>query len=121
MAHDYDPMKAVMVRLPAADREALRRLARRRRCPESVIMREAISTYVQHQEREAASAHRTAAFEGEEARRYAGEWVALSGQEVVAHGRDGVAVFHEARLKGVLVPRVIRVPDLADDQPVFGL
>lgn len=114
-------MKGVMVRLPVADREALRRLAHRRRCPEAVIMREAISTYIHQQEAESSSTVRKPLFEGDIVRRYASEWVALRGAEVVAHGADGVAVFHEAQSKGVLVPRMIRVPDLADDEVMFGL
>ena len=36
--------------------------------------------------------------------RYAGDWLVVEGEEIVAHGRDAIEVVREARSKGVAVP-----------------
>jgi hypothetical protein len=41
--------------------------------------------------------------------KYAGSWVALEGERVVAHGTDAAAVVKEARSKGVRTPYVFFV------------
>jgi hypothetical protein len=41
--------------------------------------------------------------------RYAGQWVVLEGEEIVAHGRSAVSAVEEARAKGVAVPYVFYV------------
>ena len=40
---------------------------------------------------------------------FAGQWVVLEGETIVAHGDDAGCVVAEARLKGVTVPYVFRV------------
>ena len=42
---------------------------------------------------------------------FAGEWVVLEGEEVIAHGRDVGRVVAKARRKGVKVPYVFYVQE----------
>lgn len=49
---------------------------------------------------------------------YAGKWVALSGDQLIASGDDGVATFNEAIAKGVDRPLLVQV-ESADAHP-FG-
>jgi predicted DNA-binding antitoxin AbrB/MazE fold protein len=42
---------------------------------------------------------------------YAGQWVALDGGELLAHGNDARAVRDEARAKGIRLPMLVRIPD----------
>ncbi len=42
---------------------------------------------------------------------YAGQWVALQNNELIARGRGAKEVRDEARAKGVIQPLVVRVPD----------
>ncbi len=46
---------------------------------------------------------------GKELRQYAGEWVALEDEQIIAHGRDAGAVVTEARERGVPSPYVFFV------------
>ena len=48
---------------------------------------------------------------------YKGEWVALGGDRLIAHGIDGDPVFAAARAEGG-VPFLFRCPD--DDSPAVG-
>lgn len=41
--------------------------------------------------------------------RYAGQWVVLEGEEIMAHGKDAVQAVEEARAKGVPVPYIFYV------------
>lgn len=41
--------------------------------------------------------------------RYAGQWVVLEGDEIVAHGKDAVQTVETAKTKGVTVPYVFYV------------
>ena len=45
---------------------------------------------------------------------YAGEWVALDGERLLAHGIDGRAVTQQAWEQGVKDPFVAKVPDAAE-------
>ena len=47
-------------------------------------------------------------------RNYEGKWIALEGDKIVASGSDEVAVEMRARMKGVKVPFLIRVPSKED-------
>jgi len=58
---------------------------------------------------------------GDELRAFAGEWVALEGNRIVAHGPDAVRVVTAARAQGIRVPYVFLVEDLADDVVMMGL
>jgi len=49
---------------------------------------------------------------------YAGQYVALDGNHLVSHGRDGRKVYAEARQAGVAVPYIVRIE--AEDEPPFG-
>jgi len=49
---------------------------------------------------------------------YAGEWVALHKGRLVAHGKDGLAVFRSAQAQGINPPLMHRVLD--DDSPSWG-
>lgn len=51
--------------------------------------------------------------------RYAGEWVALDGDLLIAHGPDGREVLAEARRAGVAIPFVVRV-ETGDELPFGG-
>lgn len=51
---------------------------------------------------------------------YMGEWVALEGDEVVAHGQDGKAVYESARAKGITSPFMFFVSEPDPRQIVGG-
>lgn len=51
--------------------------------------------------------------------KYEGKWIALEGDKIVASGSNEVAVEMQARMKGVKVPFLIRVPSKAD-KPFIG-
>jgi hypothetical protein len=53
----------------------------------------------------------------EELAGYAGEWIILDGDELVAHAPDFLQALAEARRRGVRVPFVERIPS---DQPAAG-
>ena len=50
---------------------------------------------------------------------YAGQWLALDGDQLIAAGSNAGAVLEEARSKGVLRPFLVHVPEL-DDVPFGG-
>jgi hypothetical protein len=50
---------------------------------------------------------------------YLGEWVALEGDEVVAHGADGKAVYESARVQGISSPFLFHVSE-PDSKPFAG-
>jgi hypothetical protein len=50
---------------------------------------------------------------------YLGEWVALEGDEVVAHGADGKAVYESARAQGISSPFLFHVSE-PDSTPFAG-
>lgn len=45
----------------------------------------------------------------EHAQQYAGKWVALCGDQLIASGEDGVAIFNEAKAKGFDRPILFQV------------
>lgn len=49
---------------------------------------------------------------------YLGQWVALDGDRLIAHGHDARAVYTSAREAGIRVPFVVRVE--AIDEPSMG-
>jgi predicted exporter len=49
---------------------------------------------------------------------FAGQWVALDGDELLSHGTDGRQVYVEAKAKGVKVPFVVHLE--AEDELPFG-
>lgn len=52
---------------------------------------------------------------------YAGQWVALEGEEIIANGADPAAVVGEARRKGALTPYVFKVERPRADTAWIGL
>lgn len=67
--------------------------------------------------------HRTRELEwrrthGEVLRNFAGQWVVLEGEEIVAHGKDPQQVVVEARAKGIRVPYIFYVGKPTDVSPV---
>lgn len=42
-------------------------------------------------------------------RRFAGQWLVLEGEEIMAHGQDPAQLVKEARAKGVRIPYVFYV------------
>jgi len=54
-------------------------------------------------------------------RQLVGQWVALEGETILAHGADPVAVVAKAREKGVRVPYVFYVEDPRDDAAWIGV
>lgn len=44
-----------------------------------------------------------------EVRAYAGQWIVLEGEEIIAHGPDPAEVVRLARERGVRVPLVLRI------------
>lgn len=57
----------------------------------------------------------------QELRQYAGQWVVLEGETLVAHGEDLRRVIVEARAKGVAVPYVFYVEPPGEDIVRIGL
>ena len=51
-------------------------------------------------------------------RNFAGQWVVLEGEEVVAHGKDPQQVIVEARAKGIRVPYIFYVGKPTNVSPV---
>lgn len=49
---------------------------------------------------------------------YLGQWIALDGDHLIAHGHDARAVYTSAREAGITVPFVVRVE--AYDEPSMG-
>jgi len=49
---------------------------------------------------------------------YMGQWIALDGDRLIAHGHDARAVYTSAREAGITVPFVVRVE--AYDEPSMG-
>jgi hypothetical protein len=54
-------------------------------------------------------------------RQYAGQWVALEGERIVAHGPDAARVAVEARNLGVAIPYIFRVEEASEDVVLMGL
>jgi predicted DNA-binding antitoxin AbrB/MazE fold protein len=54
-----------------------------------------------------------------EAGPYAGQWVALSGSHLIAHGPDADSVWDAARVAGVDRPLVTHLPE--ENEPPFGI
>ncbi len=52
---------------------------------------------------------------------YAGEWIVLEGDEIVAHGQEPTQLVTEARAKGIRVPYVFFVEPRNDDVVRIGL
>jgi hypothetical protein len=52
---------------------------------------------------------------------FAGQWVVLEGEKIVAHGNDPLQVVTEARAKGVQVPYIFRVEITAENEVRMGL
>ena len=70
-----------------------------------------------------ASGHRTRELEWrrthrEVLRNFAGQWVVLEGEEIVAHGKDPQQVVVEARAKGIRVPYIFYVGKPTNVSPV---
>jgi hypothetical protein len=66
--------------------------------------------------RPVASGHRSRELEWcrthtEVLRQFAGQWVVLEGEEIIAHGEDPLLVVAEARAKGIQVPYVFYIED----------
>lgn len=57
----------------------------------------------------------------EELQAYAGQWVVLEGETIIAYGEDPEKVVAEARTKGVAVPYVFYVEVLGEDIVTIGL
>jgi Family of unknown function (DUF5678) len=51
-------------------------------------------------------------------RNFAGQWVVLEGEQIVAHGKDPQQVVGDARAKGVQVPYIFYVGKPTDASPV---
>ena len=49
---------------------------------------------------------------------YAGQWVALDGERLIAHGSDAQAVFAAAKADGAYLPLIAFIP--ATDEPPFA-
>lgn len=57
----------------------------------------------------------------EELHRYSGQWVALEGARIIAHGASLGETVGAARAQGVKVPYVFRVDDLDPEAATIGL
>lgn len=54
-------------------------------------------------------------------RQFAGQWVVLEGEEIIAHGNDLVQIVREARARGIRVPYVFYVEDIDEEVVRMGL
>jgi hypothetical protein len=54
-------------------------------------------------------------------RQFAGQWVVLEGEEIVAHGNDPLQVVADARAKGIRIPYIFYVEDTDDNVVKMGL
>lgn len=54
-------------------------------------------------------------------RPFAGQWVVLEGETIIAHGDDPARVVSDARSKGVRIPYVLFVEEATDDVAWIGL
>lgn len=54
-------------------------------------------------------------------RRFAGQWIVLEGEEIVAHGDDPLQVVAEARAKAIPVPYIFYVDDSDTNVVKMGL
>jgi hypothetical protein len=54
-------------------------------------------------------------------RSFAGQWVALEGEEIISHGPDPVAVAADARARGISTPYIFYVEFLAKDVIRIGI
>ena len=54
-------------------------------------------------------------------RRFAGQWLVLEGEEIVAHGTDPAQLVEKARANGVRIPYVFYVEPLRPDVVRMGL
>jgi hypothetical protein len=73
-----------------------------------------------------ASGHRSRELEwrrthGEFLHSFAGQWVVLEREEIIAYGGDPLKVLAEARGKGIQVPYIFYVESSADDVMTMGL
>jgi hypothetical protein len=53
--------------------------------------------------------------------RFAGQWVALEGEEIISHGSDPVAVAAEARRRGIITPYIFYVESRRSNVVQMGL
>lgn len=56
----------------------------------------------------------------EHRREYPGQWVALDGERLIAHGADSQAVFAAAKLDGAYLPLIAYIPP-ANEPPFIGV
>ncbi len=54
-------------------------------------------------------------------RQFAGQWLVLEGEEIVAHGNDPLQVVAEARAKGIQVPYIFFVEESENNIVRMGL
>lgn len=104
----YTPA-AVYLHLPPSSLSAAAPIGRESRRPESPAWR--------HRSREVAfqEAHPEALSP------FAGQWVVLEGETIVAHGDDPARVVSDARSKGIRIPYVFFVEEATDDVAWIGL
>jgi hypothetical protein len=57
----------------------------------------------------------------DELQAYAGQWVVLEGEEIVAHGEDPASAAEQARSQGVHIPYVFYVEEYRPDVVLIGL
>lgn len=84
------------------------------------------SDSVQPSPKPVASGHRSRELEwcrthAEVLRQFAGQWVVLEGEEIVAHGNDPLQVVADARAKGIRVPYIFYVEETGDNVVKMGL
>lgn len=55
---------------------------------------------------------------GEHREQFMGQWVALEGDQLIAHGKDGLQVHAQAKAAGIKVPFLEHIVE--DDEPFFA-
>jgi hypothetical protein len=113
--------------VPPEIEDGLRAEAAARGVSVDSVMREALDLYRQQRGNKPAAARRPAfndrrreiAWTLKPDLKYLGEWVALEGDAVVAHGGDGKAVYESARAQGISSPFLFHVAE-PDSTPFAG-
>lgn len=125
----------VSVRVSEEQKQALEQLARSRDVTVAHLMRQAVAEMSEVSSRAGGQAianqtpctpNREAelewlAAEGDRLQRFAGQWIALSGAQLVSHGRDYPQVYQRAREAGVSIPFVEWIPEAKPNTAWMGL
>lgn len=85
-------------KLPSAEREKIRRLLEKEKLEKQQQVEEELRIFKASER-----------WLKENRAEYLGQWVCLEGDELIAHGTDGLEVHRRAKEKGIKAPYIVRV------------